>query len=563
MGQGKQAGKHRRVSWVVVSVGLAVCFSWASAGVLDPPPRLVLLLVVDQARYDYLERFAPVLDGGLKWLWEQGVVFSDAHQAHAVTVTGPGHAAISTGRYPRFSGIVGNEWFDRQRGKTVNCVEDPESPLLRSATLESASSSRSSGRSPALLLTSSLGDWIKARDPRSKVFGASRKDRGAILLAGKAADGAFWYDSSRGEFISSRYYYQELPAWVERFNAEKYPDRYFGTAWEALPFPSDRWSRLDIQPADRGWFASSFPHALGGPVPFPDSSFYSDFGASPLGDAYLLSFARRLIEEEGLGVDDSVDLLGLSFSSLDSVGHSYGPHSLEVFDCVRRLDRVLADLFRFLDQKIGLDRVLIAFSSDHGVVPLPELRQRRQQGGQRLGSQEVLCVQQVGAALEGQLGRDEWILHGSYLNYETIGRNNRKREEVEAALAGLLERCPHVERVWTRTQLEQKTPPEEWIARLYWRSFHPGRSPDFYVQPREYFLANRGSETSHGSPYRYDTHVPVILWHAALQPDRVTEPTATVDLVPTLATLLGLAAPQDRDGVDRSGELKRRVLSRR
>lgn len=526
--------------------------------VSEDPGRLVLILVVDQARYDYLERFGPLLEGGLKRLMETGVVFTDGHQNHAVTSTGPGHASVATGRHPRRSGIIGNGWFERELNSSVNCVEDRASPLLRSSQPEGRQPPASEGRSPRNLLVSSLGDWIKESDPRSKVFGASRKDRGAILLAGKKADGAYWYDSSNGEFVSSQYYMKDLPDWVHAFNAEKQPDAFFGKAWEPLPVDPEVYRKLGIEPADTGWFHSTFPHALGSVSFSPNSTFYSNFGGSPWGDWHLMNFARRLIEEEKLGRRGAVDLLGLSFSSLDSVGHGFGPDSPELLDCILRLDRLLGELFGYLEAQVGLDRVVIALSSDHGVVPLPEVRQARGEWGQRAGAEHIACFQRLGKALVERLGEHDWILTGNYLNYETIGRNNLRRQEVESELARLIEACPDVEKVWTRSELTgQQGEGSDPFFGLYWRSFHPERSPDFYVQRREFFLTSSGFGTTHGSPYRYDTHVPIIFWTAEAAPARISSRAATVDVAPTLGALLGLDLPDDLDGVDHSHHLRR------
>ncbi len=525
----------------------------------DVDTRLVLLLMVDQLPYEYLERFSPLLEGGLKRLAEEGVVFTDAHQAHASTSTGPGHATVSTGSYPRHSGIIGNSWFDRSRNDTVNCVQDDASGILRSGRADPPRPGPS-GRSPRHLLVSSLGDWLKERDSRSRAFGVSRKDRGAILPAGLKADGAFWYDSDTGEFVSSQYYFQKLPAWVDAFMAERLPDRFFGKVWEPLPVTPEMYQKLEILPADRGWFESSFPYSLGGTSLSPNSAFYSSFGSTPWMDWYMLRFAERLVEEERLGQGEAVDLLGLSFSVLDSVGHTYGPNSPEVLDCVLRLDRTLAELFEFLDRSVGLERVLIAFTADHGVVPLPEYRRAQGKEGARRTTEDTLCVQRAGSRFFERFGQDDWLLSGTYFNYETLGRKNVRRQDVETELARLLGTCPNVERVWTRTQLERE--PEaassDHFFQLYWRNFHADRSGDLFVQPRKYYLGGTGTGTSHGSPYRYDTHVPIIFWNPGFEPALVSETAATVDIAPTLASVLGLQPPDELDGEDRSSHLKRR-----
>lgn len=508
-------------------------------------PKLVLLLSVDQARYDYLNRFRPLFKGGFKRLLDRGVSFANAHHNHAITVTAPGHASLSTGLYPRRSGIVSNQWYDRKRKVPVYCVEDSDYPLIGS-TLASA------GRSPKNLLGSTLSDWIKKQTPGSKVFTASGKDRSAIVLGGKRADAAFWYDHSSGEFVTSQYYWQAYPPWMEEFHRQRIPDSHFATAWEPLPASISDHPSLGIERLEDGLPQRQFPHALGKLSLFPDASFYSAFYSSPFLDGYLAKFARALIENESLGLDNDPDLLSLSFSAVDSVGHSYGPNSPEVLDAFLRLDKALGQLLDFLDRKVGQDNVAISLSADHGVMPLPEYRRKQKLPGGRVDVQDVVCFQTVGRELEAKFGKERWFLEGLYLNHDALDRHRLNQEEMEQELARLIEQCPVVAKAWTRTQLESAAPGSDPYLQLFFNSFHSERSPDLFVQLKEFHLDSIWPGTSHGSPYEYDTHVPMLILFPGISPATIEKRVNTVDLAPTLASLLNVPMPENLDGVDRS-----------
>jgi predicted AlkP superfamily pyrophosphatase or phosphodiesterase len=511
--------------------------------------RLVLVMAIDQGRADYMDRFAGILEGGLGRILREGVMLVDAHQDHAITATGPGHTTIATGSYPSRSGIVGNQWREDGGRRSVYCVEDPRTRLLISSRKEEDGGE---GRSPRNLLVTGLPDWLKAANPESKAFSTSRKDRAAVLMGGKGPDAAYWYDEGRGIFVSSTYYLDRLPEWVSEFNERRLPDSYFGRAWTPHERPGSP-EELAVVETDAGWFTRGFPHALGGASTSPDSSFYSGFGATPMMDEFLLEFSETLIREEGLGTRGVVDYLAIGLSVLDSVGHSYGPNSPEVLDQFLRLDRRMEEFLRFIDGRIGLDRVLLVFTSDHGVMDLPEYRTFAGLEGGRLGDAEILCVQNQGQSFMERYGAEEdWFLSGYYLNYEAIGRRNLLRSEIERDAAALLEECSFIRKVWTRNELEKAS--SDPFHRLYRNSFHPDRSPDLMVQTEENFLASRGTGTSHGSPYRYDTHVPMIFRIPGVPPARVDGRTATVDIAPTLAALLGVPIPLEIDGRDLSGK---------
>ena len=283
----------------------------------------------------------------------------------------------------------------------------------------------------------------------------------------------------------------------------------------------------------------------------PGASFFGSIRSSPAADDYLLELAKTLISEEELGQGERLDFLGLGLSVLDAVGHSFGPDSPEVADTLLRLDRSLGDFLTFVDRTIGLDRVVVGFSSDHGVMPIPELTQR--QGGQahRFEREDHLCIQRAGLTVERQMGLEDWVLQGFYLDRAAIEAAGATYEAVESALARELEKCEQVLRVWTRTELQGVRMDEpERFRRLYRHGFHPQRSADLKLQLLEGTIAAASSRATHGSPYDYDTHVPFIIVAPGLQPSVVDDPVRPVDLAPTLAGLLGIPTPDDLDGRD-------------
>jgi predicted AlkP superfamily pyrophosphatase or phosphodiesterase len=507
----------------------------------DHGVRLALIVSVDMLGTTELSRFRPVLTGGLDRLLGEGVLFAEADHRHAVTVTAPGHASLATGLHPAHHGVIDNEWFSREEGKEINCVDDPVH-----------------GRSPRNLQGTALGDWVKAASPGSKVFSASGKDRSAILMGGHHADGAYWYDRDTGRFTSSAYYSRAAPAWLEAFNDRRFPDDRFGHPWEPLALGEEDLAVLGLVEPDTGVFQpAGFPHAIGRPVAQPDEEFYEAFYESPFVDEVLVRLAERLVESEGLGADGALDLLLLSFSALDSVGHDYGPDSREYLDALLRLDRWLNELFGYLDRHVGRDHLLVALSSDHGVAPLPEVRRGRGENGKRLDDGDALCVQRAGRRVDERFGEEDWLLDDLYINPTALGSRGVSRRDVEDTLKAALESCAAVRRVWTRSELEGSSGPPNGDAELFVNTFHQERSPDLLVQLEPYHLDRSGRGTTHGSPYLYDTRVPIVIVGPGIEPATIREPVSTVDLAPTLAGWLGVPIPATVDGVDRSGLLRK------
>ncbi len=505
-------------------------------GPATPPedaPALVLLVVVDQFRADYLERFRPLFTGGLAQLLDEGVAFTDSHHFHAETVTAAGHATISTGMLPRHHGVIGNSWYRRELDEEVMAVYDSEY-----------------GRSPRALETPTLGDTLKLLYPQSKVFGIGGKDRSALFTSGLRADGAYFYDRSNGSFRTTSYFGEELPTWLQELNERDYTSRYFGKNWEPL-LPIEELAPYDIEPLDWGFREDGFPHAVGSPSLFPNGSFYSAIYSTPFLDDYTVELAKALIEGERLGQDEWPDILAVNLAATDTIGHTFGPNSPELADTLMRVDRSLSALLSYVERTVGLDRTLVVLSSDHGVDPIPELLAAKGVPAHRMGAPEINCFQRAGAALTERFGPEEWLEYGLYFDRQLIAEKGLAFSDVKALVSETLSACPGVARVHDVEVLQQRDDLDP-IEQLYYNSAHTDRAPDLIVQAQEHVLFSRSTAASHGSPYPYDTHVP---WLMRLPDGRrglVTERTHTIDIAPTIGHFLGLRLQGQVDGIDRS-----------
>jgi predicted AlkP superfamily pyrophosphatase or phosphodiesterase len=397
--------------------GLALlpCLAAAPAAAADADIRLVLQITVDGLRGDLLERYrAGFRDGGFNALLQQGVVFSNAHFQHANTETIVGHATLATGASPSLHGMVGNVWFDRDAGELAYNIEDPDSPLLPSrvdaaegAQVDPAQKrSRTQGRSPRVLLAPTIGDTLAAyHGGRSKVFGVSGKDRSAVAMAGKVGK-AFWFSTNTGDFVTSRYYYADYPDWARVWNEQRKAEGYAGQAWSLLNDASSyKLADQDDRPyeADLGGYGRVFPHPFGG---LDDKLLFTRILVSPVGDELTADFAKSLITAEQLGQDDAPDYLSVSFSGVDAVHHFFGPSSLESEDTVVQLDRTLADLLAFVDDKVGLEHTLVVLSADHGMADMPEYLSEL---GYEVGRLNLTALEKTANEIGQTFGIDEVV----------------------------------------------------------------------------------------------------------------------------------------------------------
>lgn len=478
-------------------------------------PKLVLAVVFDQFRYDYLTRFRSQYHAGFDRLLTRGAVFTNAFYDHFPTVTAIGHSTFLSGAYPSLSGIVGNEWYDREEHKQVTSVSDEDTKLLGGFG--------GSGSSPRRLLVSTVGDEMKiAGNGQSRVIGISLKDRAAILPSGHMADGAYWFDGASGHFVSSSYYFADVPGWVKSFNDTHPADQYAGAKWLDHTMPANA------------------------------RQLYAGIPASPYGNELVEAFAERALEAGQLGRHDATDLLAVSFSSNDYVGHAYGPDSPEVRDISVRSDQVLGKLLDAIDRQVGLDNVLVVMTADHGVVGVPEVNTARRMPGGRIAPK--LLQDTVEKALRARYSDLEWIANiaedSIYLNWDLIQTHKLDRDEVTRTAADALRALPHVFRVYTRDELVHGAVLPDPVSRRVEHGYYAPRCGDLEVILEPYWIFGTGSAhgTSHFTPFSYDTHVPVIFMGAGIKAGRYDESIIPNDIAPTLATILDVQTPSGSVG---------------
>lgn len=525
-----------------------------------PDVKLVLQITIDGLRADLLSRYQEnFAEGGFRYLLDEGVVYTNAHYQHANTETIVGHTTLATGALPSTHGMVGNVWYDRKAGELSYNIEDPDSPLLPSrknitsgGQLDpSQKLSRTKGRSPDAILAATFSDGLAAYySGRSKIFGVSGKDRSAVAMAGHVGK-AFWYSTDTGDMVTSKYYYDDYPQWASDWNALRKAEKYADTSWQLL---NEKSTYLLAEQDDRAYetdlkgYGRVFPHLFGN---IDDKLFLTRLLVSPVGDKLLLDFSKKLISAEQLGQDDIPDYLAISFSAVDAVNHFFGPSSLENEDVVLQLDRTLAELFRYIDKTVGLDNTLIILSADHGMADMPEYMTELGYKVGRIKQEELLqTVNDVG---KKQFGIDDVVRFFFrpylYLDEQKIARTKFKQAEVERAIATALSDTKGIALAVPRSGFAtlQDSP----VVKQVQRNFHPSRSGDIYIAQQPYwFMFESGPiAVMHGSPWSYDTHVPIIFAGAEIDSETVNRLVHPVDVAPTIAGILGMTAPSSANGV--------------
>ncbi len=550
-------------------------FSPVLRAVEAPRPKLIVAILVDQLRYDYLVRFHERFsDGGFRLLTDRGAFMTSAKFDYCPTVTGPGHASVFSGAPPSMHGIIGNDWFDRRTRKTVYCCADPAVTGVGTAGSEGK-------MSPRNFIGDNFADELRLRF-NSRVVGISMKDRGAILPAGKKPLGAFWFEAASGNFVTSSYYMADLPAWVKAFNERALPSKLAGQKWERL-LDEKLYEREDDAPGEGllpGEKKPIFPHVIarslppatapgagksaasavsarGGaitkivppratPAP-PATESFENLLATPFSNQILGEFARAAIEGEKLGDGPGPDLLTLSFSAVDAAGHRYGPYSQEVEDIVLRLDRQLADLFAYLDKRFGLENVWITLTADHAVMPTPEFAALQGLDAQRID--DVTLLGDLLARLSQRFGSSNLLLTRGiydsqlYFNPDVLREKNLAASEVVAAIREWALSTGKYHAVYSREQLLDGRVPGPFGQRVV-AGYNAERGGDVFLLAKPYLIDYGGKTgTTHGSPYNYDTHVPVLFHGAAFRAGRYAEPFGITDFVPTLCAALRMSEP--------------------
>jgi predicted AlkP superfamily pyrophosphatase or phosphodiesterase len=536
----------------------------------EPRPRLVLLIVVDQFRYDFLTRFGDLFGSrGIGRLMREGASWTGANFDHVPTSTAPGHAVFMTGAWPSQTGIIANEWYERDTGKKVKSVTDDSTNKLGGKPGEK-------GYSPRRLLCSSVGDELRIADgDRSKVIGISAKDRSAILPAGRRANAAYWFGTDNGNMLSSTYYFSQEPDWVARFNNRHLADKWFGAHWDRLLPEAEYlkragkddapWENLDKASKDTNYF----PHVVTGGADKPGRVYYKALDYTPFSNDVLVAFAEEAIANEKLGDDADTDLLSVSFSANDYVGHRFGPYSHEAMDMALRVDRQIGTLLDFVDAHVGLRNTVVIFSADHGASPVPEQAALMNLPGHRYQKAELRRIVEEG--LKARYARkdrpatdyiqtftnkeetEQGLINSNfYLNRAALQRDGIDLDECERVVGELSMRMPGAARYFTRTQLENSwISPADPIARRVLHGFYPQRSGDVIVVFEPYNIlfdlpddpTDTRSTATHGSPYSYDTHVPLIIMGRDFAKGNYDQAATPADIAPTLAGVLGVQAP--------------------
>jgi len=497
-----------------LAVLLCLLVSLASATAYDGQPKLIVIIVIDQFRGDYPQRYRErFVENGFRLFLDRGAAFVNCDFDYANTHTAPGHATLFTGAYSDGHGIGGNQWWDPARQKIVTSVSDPATRLVGAS---------GDGASPRNLRADTLGDELKlATGGRSRVFAISLKDRSAILPGGYSADAAYWIDRQSGAWITSSYYMEELPGWVQKLNQEKSAEKYWNREWK-----------------------DAAGKVLRTTAPQPGKGFYDVVGATPFANDYQFDFARELVAQQKLGSGPHTDLLAISLSANDILGHQVGPDAPEMEAMALALDRQLADFTAFLGGQIGLANVWIVLSADHGMAPLPAYASKLRLPASNFDSQALRAG--INKDFSARFGAGEYVKEVEwpilYLSEPAFAKSNLKQAEAERAVAEVLMKDPHVRGAYGRFQLEHNDLPPTETGRKYAHSYSPYGGWYVIAVPTA-FDVGWPSGGDHGTPYTYDTYVPLYFYGLAFRPGIYRTHCEPVDMAATLASLLGVNAP--------------------
>ncbi|RZK48360.1 MAG: alkaline phosphatase family protein [Pedobacter sp.] len=507
-------------------------------------PKLVIGMVVDQMRWDYLYRYYERYGtGGFKRILNEGFSAENTLIPYTPSQTACGHATIYTGTVPAIHGIIANSWFDPQLGKDVYCVEDKSVQTVGSTSSKGLMSTKN-------LLVTTLADELKmATNFKSKVISVSLKDRGSILPGGHTANGSYWYDDQTGNFISSTFYMKELPTWVQSFNSQKWPNQYFSKNWTPLyPLSTYTQSTADDKPYERPFAnikTSSFPHNFSS---FVDKNF-GMITSMPYGNTMTLDFAKAAIPAEKLGMGTETDFLAVSLSSTDYIGHQFGPNSIEVEDTYLRLDKDLADFFTYLDKTIGKGNYLFFLSADHGATHAPGFStENRMPGGglqfrnYRTELEELILKDFNLKGTISSVSNNQIILNHAVLNEAKIDATTFKKYIINYIL-----KQPGILNAVDIQNLQAATMPAELKERIA-KGYHPRRSGDIYIILDAGWYPSTSPGTGHGAWNPYDTHIPALFMGWGIKPGKTNKKYYMSDIAPTVSALLRIQEPSGSIG---------------
>lgn len=516
------------------------------------PPKLVLFMVVDGFPQEQLVKYYDqVGKNGFRLFLDKGAWYSNNNYSHATTYTGVGHATLLSCAHPYKHGVVGNDWIDKKTKQRLYSTEDERYKYLDEETPKHA------GTSPFNIKVTTVGDELIYANGQSKVVAISGKDRSAIGLGGQ--DGvAYMYSPTTGRFITSNYYMQDYPAWWKKYYETKPQDKYFGTSWTLL-LPESAYARS--APDDRPWstnykgLGTKFPHPVSGGADKPGKAYYDAILWTPYGDDLTLDFVKAVIEGENLGNNPAgvPDILAISWTSHDYVNHLFGPESRQSQDQTVRLDRAFADLFEYLDRRIGMKNVLVTLSADHGFMNVPEYSVTRNLDAGRIDPDKMIA--DTNTALSQKFGEGKYITAwwnpNLYVDYDLVASRKLDKVEVERAAQEFLRTYPGVEAVFTRTQLEQGQMPNTKMAKQVALAWHQQISGDIVImnKPNWYLFAKPFAyAATHGSPWAYDTNVPLAMYGPNWVKAGKYGDSETVDLGRTIAHVLNVRPPNGCEG---------------
>jgi len=510
-------------------------------------PKLVLLISIDQGRADYIDRFSDLYLppktgktlGGFRWLNETGVRYTDAHHHHVPTFTAVGHSILMTGSVPAINGIVGNDWWDREKGKDHYSTEDDAYQTI---------GGKSGAQSARPLKVTTVGDELKmATNGRSKVVGISFKDRASILMAGHAADEVVWFDYDAGNFVTSTYFSNSLPKWADEYNKSRAVDAFLGKPW-VPSLPESSYINARNAPHEKGSKMFSHPHGTE-----RKSSYYSGVVASAEGQNVIFDLTEKAIDSDKLGQHETPDVLVLNLASNDYVGHGWGPNSPEVMDIWAVTDKLLSRLFNHLDKVVpgGIDNVAIVISADHGVSAIPsEMADVYKIGAGRVSGSAIMKA--VESALDAKYGEAKWALdyNGSnlYLDRKVMDSKGLKHDEVEKTAADAAMTVPGVYQAFTRTNILEGRLPDMAYKQWITNGLNPVVGGDLVIVDAPNQIETGATGTTHGSAWAYDTHVPILTHWGGQKAQKVGRRVYTHDIASTLCTLLGIEYPSGNVG---------------
>lgn len=532
---------------VLATACLGSLVAGAAPAASDNRPRLVVFIAIDglpqRQVLNYRDQLAP--DGFARFL-ERGSWFANAHYAHGFTITCPGHATMLTGAYPHRSGIIGNNWRDAETGANTYCAADTAATYIGHTTQPL------DGTSPKNLKVETVGDMLRRASPQSKVIGISGKDRGAIMPAGKTGT-AYIYMQRSGQFASTTYYMAQHPAWVNAFNAKRPADAYFRAEWKAV-LPEAAYA--ESLPDNQSWFGPA-----GGALPMrysapddtaPGPAFYSALIRGPYVDALTLDFARAAIAGESLGQRKAPDILAISLSGHDYVNHAFSAESRLSHDHVLQLDLLLQRFFADLDARVGKDKYVVALTADHGFMPAVGWTAQQGRPVGYIDSRQVLADLNLG--LQSEFGPGNWVRGFSgaslLLNKALIAERGADANALASAARDLLLAQPGFGFAYTRQEMLSGSRAGAPYFDALEKAWHPAVSGDVqYAIKPHWMWGSRGIGAIHGSPYAFDSQVPILLYGPAwIGKGRIDKPVEVVDIAPTLAALLGIAPPPTSEG---------------